>query len=316
VNTLSDHDVSVILISWNSVELTSTAINTLRERTAGVTYEIIVVDNGSDRDGGAGELARRFPGILVIANPDNRGFAAANNQGLSVARGRYLLLLNSDTLQTENAIGKSVHYMDAHPDVGVLGIAHRNGDSALTHQPSTAAFPTPLRRALGLLWSFVPHSRYPNTTSDVPSEADVDWVVGSFFMIRRACLESVGPLDERFFVYGEDIDWCYQAWRAGWRVRFWPGVSLVHLGSSSASQVCDKTFMLYRNEMRFFRKNFSSASVLACYAAMSARLAASTLYQLFRWMAGRATRLDVRERWRRQRNFMWMESDRRGLSGP
>jgi GT2 family glycosyltransferase len=315
-NSLQDSsgpiDVSVILICWNSLRLTSVAIQTLREHTKGVLYEIIVVDNGSAKDSGATELARRFPDIRVIVNPDNRGFAAANNQGLAVARGRYVLLLNSDTEQTENAIGRAVEYMDTHSDVGILGVMHRNGDPDRTFQPSSAPFPTPSGSCRRLLLDLITNRRLAAPT-EPPPEQDVDWVTGSFLLARRTCLDQVGPLDERFFVYAEDIDLCFQARKAGWKVRFWPDVSLVHFGSSSADQVADKTFMLYRNELEFFRKNHLPLATLAYYAVMVARLGLSTLYLAARWVAGRARWAEVRERWNRQWNFMTLQTDRRGL---
>jgi FkbM family methyltransferase len=305
-------DVSVILICWNSLELTTTAIRTLNATTVGVQYEVIVVDNGS-AGGVAEELARRFPDVRLIANSDNRGFAAANNQALAIACGRHALLLNSDTEQTENAVGQAVAYLDAHPDVGVLGVLHRNGDPGRTYQPSAAAFPTPWGNVVGILRGLVPLRR-SDFPIGPPPEGDVDWVTGSFFLVRRACLDAVGPLDERFFVYGEDIDWCFQAWRRGWKVRFWPGVALTHFGSSSASQVADKTFMLYRNNLEFFRKNSPPLATLVYYATMVARLGLSTLYQTVKWAIGQATWSEIQARWWRQWNFMTLQTDRRGLS--
>ncbi|MBV8129445.1 MAG: glycosyltransferase family 2 protein [Planctomycetaceae bacterium] len=304
-------DVSVILVCWNSLHLTSTAIQTLREHTTGVRYEIIVIDNGSVTDASATELGR-FPDIRLILNPENLGFAAANNQGLAVAQGRHVLLLNSDTEQTENAIGRAVEYMDAHPQVGILGVMHRNGDPGRTFQQSAAPFPTPMAGCRRLLLGIFKKPR-PLAPTEPPPERDVDWVTGSFLLARRACLDQVGPLDERFYVYAEDIDLCYQARKAGWKVRFWPGVSLVHLGSSSADQVADKTFMLYRNELEFFRKNQPPLATFAFYAVMTARLGFSTIYQAGRLVGGRARWSDVRVRWNRLWNFMTLRSDRSGL---
>lgn len=306
---VSTPDVSIILINWNSLELTTTAIRTLQKHIAGITYEVIVVDNGSTRDAGPAELARRFPTIRVIANSANRGFSAANNQGIAAAAGRHILLLNSDTEQIENAVGRAVGYMDDHQDVGVLGILHRNGDSGQTYQPSAARFPTPLARARDLIIG----SRPVVSPIVCPQEGDVDWVTGSFFLIRRACFDEVGPLDEQFFVYNEDVDWCFQARRTGWKVRFWPGASMVHLGSSSATQLADKTFMLYRNELRYFRKNHSSFAVGAYYAAMSTRLTVGVVAQTGRWLTGRARLAEVRERATRLANFITARSDRQGL---
>ena len=305
-------DVSIILVCWNSLRLTSAAIQTLRAHTTGVQYEIIVIDNGSAEAASAKELGRCFPDIQLILNPENLGFAAANNQGIALARGRYVLLLNSDTEQTENAIGRAVEYMDAQPHVGILGIMHRNGDPGQTFQRSTAPFPTPIASCRRVI-----RGTFRKTQAVVPNEPplekEVDWVTGSFLFARRACLDQVGPLDERFFVYVEDIDLCYQARKAGWQVRFWPGVSLVHLGSSSADRVADKTFMLYRNELEFFRKNQPRLATFVFYMVMTTRLWLSTLYQAGRLVGRRARWADVRSRWNRLWKFMTLRSDRSGL---
>jgi GT2 family glycosyltransferase len=305
-------DVSIILVCWNSLRLTSAAIQTLREHTTGVRYEIIVIDNGSAEDTSASRLSHRFPDILLILNRENVGFAAANNQGLSVALGRYVLLLNSDTEQTENAIGRAVEYLDAHPQVGILGVMHRNGDPDRTFQRSAAPFPTPMANCRCLILSVFRRTQ-GMARDEPPPEGEVDWVTGSFLLVRRTCLDQIGPLDDRFFVYAEDIDLCYQARKAGWGVRFWPGVSIVHLGSSSADQIADKTFMLYRNELEFFRKNQPGLATFAFYLVMTTRLGLSTAYQAARLVGRRARWADVRVRWDRWWNFMTLRSDRSGL---
>jgi len=306
-------DVSVILICWNSFALTSAAIRSLERHVSGASYEVIVVDNGSLDARTSKNLAAEFPAATVIANRENRGFAGANNQALAVARGRYLLLLNSDTEQIENAVGRAVEYMDRHSEVGVLGVMHRNADVGRTYQTSSAPFPTPARSAACMLRGLVRPAR-PADESPAPPEGDVDWVTGSFFMIRRACLEAVGPLDAaRFFVYAEDIDWCYMAWKAGWKVRYWPGTSIVHYGSSSASQVADKTFMVYRNELEFFRKHHRASKVLMFYAALNFRMLASFLFQAWNWVRGKGAWTDVAARWVRLWNLVLLNPDRRGL---
>lgn len=305
-------DLSVILVNWNALELTSAALASIREQTRGITYEVIVVDNGTTADASVRELPARFPWARLIANPDNRGYSKANNQGIAQARGRHVLLLNSDTLQTGNALGEAVAYLDAHPDVGALGILHRNNDASRSVQASFHAFPNPWREALSL----VGLARYapPAPAREAPPEQDVDWLCGSFLLIRRECLDQVGGLDERFFVYGEDIDWCLRARQAGWKVRFWPGAAMVHLGSASRPFIKDKTFMHFRSHLTYIRKNHSTAAAALYYAAMGLRLSASTGWQVLRCLAGRGTLADVRERCRRQVQFLFLRPGQTGLA--
>jgi GT2 family glycosyltransferase len=304
-------DLTVILVNWNSLELTSAALASIKEQTQGITYEVIVVDNGTTADASVTELPVRFPWVRLIANPDNRGYSKANNQGIAQARARYTLLLNTDTLQTGNALGGAVRYMDAHADVGALGILHLNNDARRTVQPSFYPFPNPWREALALVG--LGRGR-PPAVGVPPPEQDVDWLCGSFLLMRRECLEQVGGLDERFFVYGEDIDWCLRARAAGWKVRFWPGAALVHLGSASRPFIRDKTFMHFRSHLTYIRKNHSVPAAAFYYVAMGLRLTASTGWQVLRCLAGRGTLADVRERYRRQVQFLFLRPGRTGLT--
>jgi len=301
-------DLSVVLVNWNAAALTAGALRSLREHVSGIAYEVFVVDNGSRDAVAVDALEAEFPWARFIRNPDNRGFSRANNQALRRARGRYLLLLNNDTVQLENALGLSVAWMDAHPDVGALGITHLNDDEGRTPQHSFFAFPDPWQdvQALAGLLDWEP------PTPDFGREQDVDWLVGSYLLVRRACYEDVGELDERFFVYDEDIDWCLRAQQAGWRRVYWPGARMVHLGAASRPHLKDKTFMHYRSHLSFIAKHHGPAAV-AYYAAMSARLAASTGKQLLRLATGRATAEDVRVRLVRQRHFMTLGHGKEGV---
>lgn len=300
-------DLSVVVVSWNSRDVTAACLESVRDKTAGITYEVFLIDNGTTKDDTVTEIPRRFPWVRFTANPDNRGFTRANNQGIREARGRYVLLLNSDTIQTENALGAAVAYMDAHPEVGALGITHLNADEGRTFQPSFYPFPRPWRETFAL----VGFGTKPPPPPEV-KEQDVDWVCGSFLMIRREALEQVGPLDERYFAYNEDIDWCLAARRAGWKVRYWPGASMVHIGSVAAPHLRDKTGLMFRSQVTYLRKNHGRAAAAAYYAAMGTRLGLAVTKQLLRWVLRRGTRADVRQRWQRFRNFLTLRPGKVG----
>lgn len=304
--TVDPVDMSVILINWNSLDLTSAALSSIREHTTGITYEVIVIDNGTTKDASVTELPRRYPWVTHITNPTNLGFTRANNQGVRQSRGRYVLLLNNDTVQTENALGEAVRYMDDHPDIGALGVLHRNNDAARSFQPSFYPFPRPLTDVLGVLGL----GRPPSTPR--PVEQDVDWVCGSFLLMRRECLEKVGLLDERYFIYDEDVDWCLQARRAGWKVRFWPGVSMIHLGAAANPFMRDKTLVMFRSHVSYLRKNHSGAAATAFYMAMAGKLILAVAKTTLRAVVGRASRSDVRQRWQRLVNFAFLRSGRVG----
>jgi GT2 family glycosyltransferase len=289
--------------------MTSAALASIAAHARDITYETFVIDNGSTRDTSADELPRRFPSVQFIQNRGNMGFSVANNQGIARARGRYVLLLNNDTIQIENALGAAVRYMDAHPEAGALGILHRNADAQRSHQASAFDFPRPWREVaalIGIRWA----------ADDVPlrsdAEHDADWVCGSFLMMRRACLDQIGALDERFFIYDEDIDWCRRARSAGWQVRFWPGASMVHVGASARPFMKDKTFVHFRSHLSYIRKHHSPVPAGLYYLLMVGRLTLATVWQTMRWLTGVGSMADVRERSSRQLQFALLRPGRTG----
>jgi GT2 family glycosyltransferase len=298
-------DLSIVLVNWNACELTTSAIRSIDEHTRGVSFEVIVIDNHSTRDRSVDELPTRFPSIVFLPSPRNLGFSAASNQGLERGRGRHLLLLNTDTIQLEDACTAAVRYLDRHPDVGALGILHRNASADRSPQQSTFSFPRPWREVASLAG----FRREIDRPLEI-AERDVDWVCGSFLMIRRECLNEVGPLDERFFVYDEDIDWCRRTWRSGWKVRFWPGVSMLHIGAAAQPFIRDKTLMHFCSHLTYIRKHHSWPAAALYYLVMVGRLSLATVWQLLRWLGGRAQFADVRERLLRQWQFVLLRPSR------
>lgn len=301
-------DLSIVLVTWNALEITSEALTSIQAHAHGIKYEVFVIDNGSTKDRTQDELPKRFPWVRFIANGDNRGFSKANNQGIRRARGRYVLLLNNDTIQIENALGKAVAYMDAHQDVGALGITHLNNDAERSFQPSFFNFPDPWREVKSLLGG----TPQQVAVADFETEKDVDWVVGSFLFMRRACYDDVGELDERFFIFDEDIDWCLRARQVGWKVRYWPGAKMVHIGSAARPFMKDKTLVHFRSHLSYIKKNHSLAAGVAYYGAMAVRLSLATGKQATLAATGSGTLEDLRERFNRERRFLLLHSGKAG----
>jgi GT2 family glycosyltransferase len=295
-------DLSIVLVNWNALELTRSALISIHQHTSGLRYEALVVDNSVPLETSGVGLAEQFPWVTVITNGQNYGFTRASNQGIRRARGRYILLLNTDTVQTENALAKAVQYADSHPEIGALGIEHRNADPELTPQRSTYPFPSPWMEVRAMLVPGASWRGQSEAYTDA-SEQDVDWACGSFLLLRRECLEEVGLLDERFFTYAEDIDWCRRAVQAGWKIRFWRGARMIHLGAASQPFIRDKTFMHLRSQLEYYRKHHGRVMAAMYYLAVCIRLCIATSRQVVLWFAGRSNTAAVRERWRRQLQF-------------
>ena len=230
---------------------------TRRARSNGrLAVEIIVVDNASG-DGTAQMVRERFPPVHLIANASNRGFAAANNQGLAVASGRHVLFLNPDTLVHPGALAAMVAALDANEKIGACGPQLLNADGSI--QPSARRFPdygallhqyTPLRL---LRLCRGAYRRYKMADFDFSSAADVDSLMGAAMCVPRRVLEKVGAFDERFFVYLEEVDLCRRIREAGYRVRFEPAGRITHLGGVSAASATASLFFC-RSLFRYIRK--------------------------------------------------------------
>lgn len=259
-------DLSVIIVSWNVRELLRRCLDSIVASMGGLPahsprpYEVIVVDNAS-QDATAGMVRQEFPWVRLIVNPENAGFTRANNQGLRLSRGRWVLLLNPDTEIVGDALPAMLAYMEAHPYIGGLGPQLRFPDGR--PQSSRRRFPTyatafiestPLQR-------WFPRSRLLQRyyMSDMPEDQPhpVDWLVGACLLLRREVVESVGLLDERFFMYSEELDYAWRMHRAGWPLVYFPGAVVVHHEAQSSGQVAAERLILFHtSKVEFFRKWF------------------------------------------------------------
>jgi GT2 family glycosyltransferase len=255
----SQPDISVVIVTWNGKAFVLECLDSLKKAESRLSVEIIVVDNAST-DGTLEAIRREFPHVMLIENTSNLGFARANNLGLELARGKYFCLVNSDVNVPSATLAKMFSYMEENPTIGLLGPIMRDPNGGIGQ--SVMWLPTiwnSLCCALGL------HRIFRNSKILGGFEAsgysydrteDVEVLTGWFWMARRSAIEQVGPLDQQFFMYGEDIDWCYRFRRAGWRVVFYADAEALHYGAGSSRKHPIRFHVeMRRANLQYFRKH-------------------------------------------------------------
>lgn len=262
-------DLSLVIVNWNVRELLGDCLEAVyasaggtldgdgRLRLGDYTVEVWVVDNAS-ADGSAEMVRARFSQVELIESGGNLGFTAGNNLALRRCKGRYVLLLNPDTRVAPDALAVLLHYMEAHPETGVVGPQLRYGDGTL--QSSRRRFPT-LAMALmesTLLEQWFPGNRWARAyhldDRSPEMEQEVDWLTGACLLVRAEVLRSVGLLDERFFMYSEELDWCRRIAAAGWRIVYLPQAVVMHYEGRSSSQVAARRqFHFDSSKVLYFR---------------------------------------------------------------
>ena len=219
-------DLSIVIVNFNTKKLVLDCFDSIKSEGSGITFEVIVIDNDS-KDGSVEafkKLEKENKNFHLIANDGNYGYAKANNQGIKISKGKYLLLLNSDTLVKKNSLGALIDFAENSKDAGVIGSKLFNADGSL--QPSCFNFPT-IKNAIlqywfnkkGLLDKYAPKSK---------EATEVDAVVGASFFITPEARKKVGMLDERYWAYFEDIDYCRQTWKQGLKVYYFPKSEIIH----------------------------------------------------------------------------------------
>lgn len=233
-------DISIVIVSFNTREVLRESLESIAREQGTLSTEIFVVDNNS-RDESVEMVEREFPHVTVIRSAVNLGFGAANNVALERARGRYLVLLNSDAFLCPESLRLSVEKMDADKSVGLAGGRLVGRDQSW--QPSARMFPSilsDLKVMTGLAGKF-PKSKFfgsfDRTWADPMEAAEVDWVPGAYSIIRREALEQVGFFDPAFFLYSEEVDLCLRIQRAGWKIMYWPEIVVIHIGGESSRQI-------------------------------------------------------------------------------
>lgn len=254
-----DFDLSITICSWNTKDDLRLCLESLRRVKDEVSFEVIVVDNAS-RDGSPEMVSEEFPEVRLLAQTENLGFTGGHNLAIAERRGRHAMPLNSDTIVHPGALRTLMSYLVAHPDVGILGPKLLNPDGSL--QFSCRRFPNPVaalfrNTPLGKLF---PNNRFTREylmqdwQHDEPRE--VDWVSGAAMVARQEMIDQIAAFDPGFFMYCEDVDWCWRAWRADWKVVYLPGAVITHAIGRSTDKAANRMIVrFHRSMLRFYAKN-------------------------------------------------------------
>jgi N-acetylglucosaminyl-diphospho-decaprenol L-rhamnosyltransferase len=325
----SSSDLSIIIVSWNVRDLLRACLRSvlscqlavvrpeslvpakLKTETCELTTELIVIDNASSDDSAA-MVAAEFPAVRLIANAENVGFTHGNNQGLVVARGRYVFFLNPDTEVVGDALVTMMAYLDTHPEVGALGPQLRYGDGSL--QSSRRRFPTfatALFESTPLAWHWPanPWARRYRMEDQVSGIGDqgsgvrgqddrgaaaatgqeVDWLVGAALVVRREVLGQIGGFDEGYFMYSEELDLCRRIKEAGWQIVYLPTAQIIHHeGKSSGQVVAARHIHFQTSKVRYFRKFYGPIQAEVLRVFILASFAVEWLLEACKWLLGSA----------------------------
>jgi N-acetylglucosaminyl-diphospho-decaprenol L-rhamnosyltransferase len=294
-------DLSIVIVSWNVRDLLRRCLQSVVAEVqpgpddgvfqiGGWQVEILVIDNAST-DGSSEMVRDQFPQAHLIANEENRGFTAANNQGLARSQGRYLLLLNPDTEIVGDALAAMIGYSQANSEVGALGPRLLNPDGSA--QSSRRRFPT---FSTALVESTVVQEWWNDNRilrryymADTPDDAiqPVDWVVGACLLVRRRAYEQVGGLDEGYFMYSEELDWCRRIKAAGWEVVYLPTAAVIHHEGKSSEQVAPARHIYFQSsKVRYFRKHHGAFQAEALRWFLLLTYAYQAARESLKWLVG------------------------------
>lgn len=283
-------DVSVVIVTRSNRKYLEPCLASLIGPPFRHTYDVVIVDNGST-DGTQDWLKATYPVVALIDNGANVGLSRACNQGIAASTGRYVLLLNDDTLVTAEALDGMVDFLDRTPEAGAVGGRLMNDDG--TVQACYNSFST--LREEALIATRLGEALWPGYPSvmDATEVARVDWICSACIMLRRAALDQVGLLDEEYFIYGDEVDLQYRLQKAGWGVYFLPGADTLHYGGRSLDR-WRRRRMVYRGKMLFYRKHYGPLRTVALrllFASLSvAKLAWWGMQSVLPWRRERAAR--------------------------
>ncbi len=254
-------ELSLIIVTYNSRRDIGACLTSAAQALAGLASEICVVDNGSS-DGTVALVAAEHPNVILIDARSNLGFAGGVNLGLAHTTGRFVLWLNPDTTWVEGRVADVLQWMDAHPDIGIAGLRMQDADGSI--QRSARTFPS-YGAVLGARYSLLTRLFPANPFSTKYLRGDLtyqdvaltDWVSGACLLHRRDVSDALGGLDDDFFMYFEDVDFCYRATLAGWKVCFHPGVTFAHRIAASSGPIRFRMLVVrHRSLWRWYTKHF------------------------------------------------------------
>lgn len=247
-------DLSIVIVNWNTRELLLRCLADLGPALPGLSHEVWCVDNGS-QDGSVEAVQSRFPQVHIITNSENLGYARAVNQALAKATGRYILLLNTDASPHRDALHHLLSFLEGHPEAAAAGGQLLNVDGS--RQNSIANFPSLATELLNkFLLRLVFPRRFPGKRRDYPAPIEVESLVGACLLVRAEAIARIGPLDEAFFFFLEETDWCYRMRQVGYKVYYVPHAKITHLqGASARGLEAEAKIEYHRARMRFFQKH-------------------------------------------------------------
>jgi GT2 family glycosyltransferase len=303
--------VSVVVVSWNARNYLSQCLGSLTAEVCAYLMEIIVVDNNSS-DGSPEMVEQEFPHVRLIREAENLGFAKANNIGIRESSGKYVALINSDVRVLKDCLTYLVDFADAHPEVGMVGPRIIGGDGKL--QRSCKGFPTLWNmfcRALALDAIFRRSALFGGYLLNYRNHDELecaDILSGCFWLARKDALDKVGLLDESFFMYGEDMDWCKRFWDAGWKLMFVPTAEVIHYGGASSSNAPLRFFIeKLRADFQYWRKHHSRIAVAFYFLITSCHLILRIVGYLLAFSVGRESRQSCRYKVQRSlAGLKWM----------
>ncbi|MDD4153297.1 MAG: glycosyltransferase family 2 protein [bacterium] len=267
-------DLSIVIVSWNSSSELRDCIGSLADQAdEGFSYEIILVDNASS-DGSVALVQKCFPAVRIIANDENKGFAGASNQGILASIGCFVMLLNPDSVVESGVLKGMTDFMDSVPDAGACGCKLLESDNSL--QYSARCFPhlSDVLMSLPGISRIIPNNHYKREylmmNWDHSHIRTVEWVSGACLVMRREAIAQVGLLDERFFMYCEDMDWCFRLSKALWKIYYLPHLAIVHHRGASSSQTAPKMILAHHISMwKYAQKHLRGNWPLLLFAPLT-----------------------------------------------